>query len=235
MKGETILCVGYPDAEISELSEALELEGATVRSEERDERCVRAAHEICPSLVLVSPSSPGDDRFDWIQRLREEPGSREAAIVLLALHPGSCHIDGCRAQGADDCVFGPIETDRCVERLRQIIKRRRIRVSLPPGIAIEHNGIFIDTDRHVVLVDGTEVSLSLSEFQLLVALATQPGRAFTREELLQRMQRGGRVDERNIDVRIRSIRSKLGPARDLIVTVRGVGYKLAEQDVASPR
>jgi two-component system phosphate regulon response regulator PhoB len=89
--------------------------------------------------------------------------------------------------------------------------------------------VLIDAGRHRVLVDDQDVAFTATEFRLLHFLATHPGRIFTRDHLLSRIiEDAAVVGERNIDVHIRSIRGKLGAYRDLIETVRGVGYRFFE-------
>ena len=90
----------------------------------------------------------------------------------------------------------------------------------------------IDISRHEVMVKGTHVDLTPSELRLLHLLASQPGRVFTRDQLLSRViGEGAYVIDRNIDVHIRGIRKKLGSHKDQIQTVRGVGYRFSAQGV----
>jgi len=101
---------------------------------------------------------------------------------------------------------------------------RRVNAALPAN-----PGLVIDADRRTVAADGRNISLSRIEFELLTVLASQPGRVFTRENLLDRAwPDGGLVTDRTVDAHIKSLRRKLGsPA--WIETVRGVGYRLAEK------
>lgn len=100
--------------------------------------------------------------------------------------------------------------------------------SIPAGVHIEHGDLVIDTDKYQVLVRDKEIHLTLTEFQLLLALASAPGRVFSREQLLGGIQRHHAIDKRNIDVHILQIRKKFGRLGNMIVTVRSLGYKLRD-------
>jgi DNA-binding response OmpR family regulator len=94
---------------------------------------------------------------------------------------------------------------------------------------LERGGISVDLARHEVRIDGEPVELTLAEFRLLAALASQPGRVFPRARLVQQITAGGyQISERNVDVHVAALRRKLGPSGDMISTVRGIGYKLKE-------
>jgi two-component system phosphate regulon response regulator PhoB len=111
----------------------------------------------------------------------------------------------------------------------------RVKARLRPAAAsgsegreerIAHGGLVVDPVRHAVFVDSVPVDLTATQFRLLKVFARNPGRVFTRDELLTRVIRGDAiVTDRNIDVHVRAIRRKLGSYRDLIETIRGVGYR----------
>jgi two-component system phosphate regulon response regulator PhoB len=95
---------------------------------------------------------------------------------------------------------------------------------------LEHQGVQIDRVRHRACVNDRELDLTPTEFRLLECLLRQPGRAFTRHHLMDAaIGDGAVVLERTIDVHIKTLRRKLGPAGDLIETVRGVGYRFSEE------
>ena len=96
------------------------------------------------------------------------------------------------------------------------------------GARIERENLVLDEAKYQVTLNDQEVPLTLTEFKLLFALASSPGRVFSRDQLLQKIQGDIWVDERNIDVHVRSIRKKLGAESSVISTVRGVGYKFAD-------
>src|SRR5262249_21264831 len=99
----------------------------------------------------------------------------------------------------------------------------------PTTARIQRGDLVIDPARFEVTLEGKQVSFTLTEFKILSILAANPGRVYTRGLLLDRIQGGDvYVDDRNIDVHIRAIRRKLGEQAEMVVTVRGVGYKFRD-------
>jgi len=96
---------------------------------------------------------------------------------------------------------------------------------------VVHGDLTIDPARHRTLVNGAEVALTATEFRIFHYLASRPGRVFARDQILaSALGPNVVVTDRSVDVHIRSIRKKLGGARDLIETVRGIGYRFAEPE-----
>ena len=107
--------------------------------------------------------------------------------------------------------------------------QRRFEAGGEPADVVEHLGVRIDRVRHRAYVEGKELDLTPTEFRLLESLLRQPGRAFTRAQLMDAaIGEGAIVLERTIDVHVKSLRRKLGPAGEYIETVRGVGYRFRE-------
>ena len=115
-----------------------------------------------------------------------------------------------------------------VARIKAVLRRGALAESQSRERIVIQN-LVIDTARHEVRVSDQLVNLTATEFKILHQLASQPGRAFTREQLLNRVVgMGVVVVDRNIDVHIRSVRKKLGEAAEMIQTIRGVGYRLLD-------
>jgi DNA-binding response OmpR family regulator len=132
--------------------------------------------------------------------------------------------------GADDYVTKPFRVRELVARVRAVLRRTGVEKSDSPKNCIEIGTLKIDSERYEVRVEGQPIELTLAEFRLLWALASNPGRVLTREQLLSKITAGTAfIIDRNVDVHVRAVRKKLGPARKLITTVRGVGYKLRDQ------
>jgi two-component system phosphate regulon response regulator PhoB len=134
--------------------------------------------------------------------------------------------------GADDYVTKPFKVKPLIHRIKALLRR-----SLPERAHADRvtvQGLEIDRVNHQVKVNGNELLLTPTEFRLLWVLARQPGRPFSRHELMD-SSRGEDANalERTIDVHIRSLRQKLDEQADLIETVRGVGYRFRPQAVAS--
>ena len=129
--------------------------------------------------------------------------------------------------GADDYVTKPFSVKVLLQRIRAL--QRRTDVTQDASQIVEHLGVSIDKVKHRATVEGEELDLTPTEFRLLECLLRQPGRAFTRTQLMDSaIEEGALVLERTIDVHIKSLRRKLGVAGDYIETVRGVGYRFKE-------
>jgi len=132
--------------------------------------------------------------------------------------------------GADDYVTKPFSTKVLLQRVKAL--QRRSEGAAEAGDAIEHLGVRIDRVRHQASVHGKPADLTPTEFRLLECMLRQPGRAFTRHQLMDAaIGEGSVVLERTIDVHVKTLRRKLtdvGAAADLIETVRGVGYRFRE-------
>ena len=130
--------------------------------------------------------------------------------------------------GADDYVTKPFSVKVLLQRIRVLLQRRSQKVEEADRLSM--HGIQLDRTGHQVLCEGRPVALTRTEFRLLDAMMSQPGRAFTRNDLLSSAIGDETVVlERTIDVHIRSLRQKLGARADAIETVRGVGYRFARQ------
>ena len=129
--------------------------------------------------------------------------------------------------GADDYVTKPFSPRELALRVRALLRRRR--GTQGEDNLLEHHGIQLDLERHRCSVDGREVTLTAKEFGLLVTLMRRPGHVLSRERLLENAWGSEiTVTLRTIDTHLKRLREKLGPAGDVIETVRGVGYRIAE-------
>jgi len=129
--------------------------------------------------------------------------------------------------GADDYVTKPFSVKVLMERIKALLRRRE--GDGEKTDVINHLGVRIDRVRHRAYVEGQELDLTPTEFRLLESLLRQPGRAFTRAQLMDAaIGEGAIVLERTIDVHVKSLRRKMGVAGEYIETVRGVGYRFRE-------
>ncbi|OFW55349.1 MAG: DNA-binding response regulator [Actinobacteria bacterium RBG_16_70_17] len=176
-----------------------------------------------PDLVILDVGMPGIDGFEVLQRIRAD--SDVPVIMLTARSEEVDRVVGLTV-GADDYVTKPFSPRELAARIRAVLRRGR-----RPGEeeVLRFPGLSIDLARREVLRDGEAVTLTTLEFDLLAALASGPGRVFTRDQLLQRVWGFDYFGvDRVVDVHVANIRKALGDdAADpaVVGTVRGVGYR----------
>ncbi|HVJ22055.1 MAG TPA: response regulator transcription factor [Polyangiaceae bacterium] len=132
--------------------------------------------------------------------------------------------------GGDDYVTKPFSPRELTTRVKAVLRRTSGAQTRPSGDSISHGDVEIDRSKHEVKVRGERVTLTVTEFSILETLLEQPGRLFTRAQLIQRAYaHDNHITERTVDTHVRRIRSKLRPFDvDVIETVHGLGYRAAE-------
>ncbi len=225
--GKQILIVD--DDALMRRSLALSLEGAGYRAETATsaEEALEAVAARRPDLVLLDIGLPGIDGLEALRLLRQRLDA--PVIFVTARRRELDEILGLEL-GADDYVTKPFDTDVLLARIRAVLRRARQAPAERRPAPIEVGDLRIDPGAHTVSVRGEEVSLAPREFDLLLALAQEAGRVVPIDDLLQRVWGAEYVGEPQVVyVHIRWLREKLerDPQRPrMIVTVRGVGYKL---------
>jgi two-component system, OmpR family, phosphate regulon response regulator PhoB len=187
---------------------------------------LRKAQTLLPDLIILDlmlPSLPG---LEVCRELRAGEKTRDIPIIILSAKAEEMDQVVGFSLGADDYVTKPFSVKVLLQRIKAI--QRRFDGAGEPVDVIEHLNVRIDRVRHRAYVDDRELELTPTEFRLLECLIRQPGRAFTRHQLMDAaIGDGAIVLERTIDVHIKTLRRKLG-SLDLIETVRGVGYRFRE-------
>jgi DNA-binding response OmpR family regulator len=228
MARETLLVIEDERDIVEVIQYNFEREGYTVLSATNGEKGLDIARTKRPAAIILDLMLPGLDGLEVAKRLRQDPNTREIAIVMLTAKGEESDVILGLGVGADDYVTKPFKVKELLARVKAVLRRGPLQDEGPVGQRLERDGLVIDKAKYQVTVDGNDVPLTLSEFKLLAALASAPGRVFTRELLLDKIQGEAYVDERNIDVHVRSIRKKLGEETEYITTVRGVGYKFKD-------
>lgn len=188
------------------------------------------AFERAPyDVVILDVMMPYVDGFEACQRIREQS---DVPIVILTSRDGTDDIVHGFELGADDYITKPFKTAELIARVEAILRRVEGYKSRRAPPIVRVGPIEIDEPRHRVTVRGAEVNLTPMEFELLYFLAANAGQVFDRETLFREVWGYEYVGETNlVDVCVRRLREKVEeiPSRPrLIVTVRGVGYKLSE-------
>lgn len=187
---------------------------------------LRKAQTLLPDLILLDLMLPVLNGLDVCRELRSGERTRDIPIIILTAKSEETDQVVGFSMGADDYVTKPFSVKVLSQRIKAL--QRRVEGSTDPVEVIEYLGVKIDRVRHRTFVEGRELELTPTEFRLLECMLRQPGRAFTRHQLMDAaIGEGAIVLERTIDVHIKTLRRKLGDS-DLIETVRGVGYRFRE-------
>jgi two-component system phosphate regulon response regulator PhoB len=187
---------------------------------------LRKAQTLLPDLVLLDLMLPGLGGIEVCRELRAGERTRDIPIIILSAKAEETDQVVGFSLGADDYVTKPFSVKVLLQRIKALQRRQG---GSEPVDVVEYLSVRIDRVRHRAFVEGQELELTPTEFRLLECLLRQPGRAFTRHQLMDAaIGEGAIVLERTIDVHIKTLRRKLGDA-DLIETVRGVGYRFREK------
>ena len=227
----TRILVVEDDADIRELLQYnLAREGHEVTLAADGRAALAAARRQPPDLVLLDLMLPGLDGLEVCRQLRAERATSGAAIIMVTAKGEESDVVLGLGLGADDYVVKPFKANELVARVRAVLRRTREDTRVPADRRpVVQGPLRIDPERHRATLDDADVPLTATEFRILHYLASRPGRVFTRDQILTAsMGPDSMVLERNIDVHVRSIRRKMGRHRDLVETVRAIGYRFAE-------
>ena len=179
-------------------------------------------------MVLLDIMLPGEDGISVLKKLRSNPLTAKLPVMMLTAKGTEYDKVLGLDLGADDYVPKPFGMMELVARVKNLLRRAETG-ALPDEYRI--GGLFASVPRHIVTANGTEVKLTLKEFELLVFLMRNKGIVLTRDRILTAIWSYDFDGEtRTVDVHIRTLRSKLGECGCMIRTVRGVGYKIGEDE-----
>ena len=227
---KTILVVDDEPKIVQIARDYLEHAGLTVRAAQDGEAALAIARSAHPDLVILDLGLPGMDGLDVARALRKD--SPVPIIMLTARGEETDKLVGLEL-GADDYITKPFSPKELVARVRAVLRRVDAFVANADSDILRAADLVLDVPRMQVAVGGRPVELTPTEFQLLATLARQPGRIFTRAQLLDALH-GVAFEsyERAIDAHIKNIRRKIEPSpREprYILMVYGVGYKFADK------
>lgn len=184
-----------------------------------------AARHERPALIVLDLMLPGLSGYEVLEQLRADAGTQGIPVLMLtARREEQDRIRGL-AMGADDYLAKPFAPQELVLRVGAILRRG---VAKPDsGDALRIGAITIDRAEHRVSVDGRDVELTPTEYKLLMTLADRRGRVQDRAQLLETVwEAAPDIQTRTVDMHVQRLRAKLGPAGDVIETVRGFGYRV---------
>ena len=229
MKREKILAIEDEPDILELIHYNLEREGFRVLTARDGEDGMRIARQESPDLVLLDLMLPAMDGIEVCRRLRSDPATRSIAVVMVTAKGEEADLVLGLGMGADDYVTKPFSPKVLVARVKAVLRRGKLGDPDEVHEVVDRGPVVIDVPRHEVRIDKTSVEFTHTEFKLLHFLARYPGRVFTRDHLLSRVIGDDAIVlSRNIDVHVRAVRKKLGKHRDLVETIRGVGYRFKD-------
>lgn len=178
-----------------------------------------------PSLIVLDLMLPDIDGIEVCKRLQSDVRYRHIPIIMLTARGEELDRVLGLELGADDYVTKPFSPRELVARVKAVLRCNQI--TQQENIIRVHDDLVIDTQRFMVYVNGAAVELTATEFKLLKMLAAKRGVVFSRREILDNLWEAEKiVIDRTVDVHIKHLRDKLGPAAEYLKNVRGVGYKI---------
>lgn len=185
------------------------------------------ARRLEPALIVLDLMMPGMSGNDVLRSLKGDPRTAGIAVIILTARKDEVDRIVSLELGADDYVTKPFSPRELTLRVKSILSRRGGAPALARHTTIGE--IALDRDGHEVRVAGKKVDITAVEFRLLSALFRQPGRVFSRDELLTAVWGvDSDIEIRTVDTHLRRLRERLGCAAEQVQTVRGFGYRLSE-------
>jgi two-component system phosphate regulon response regulator PhoB len=206
----------------------LQKEGFTVQWERDGREGLLKAQSLLPDLVVLDLMLPGIDGLQICRLLKSDSRTRQVPVMMLTARSAETDEIVGFNMGADDYVTKPFRVQPLIHRIKALLKRYDTTETGKNIISL--HGIEIDRTNHFVKYNGELLDLTPTEFRMLWTLMSQPGRPFSRNELME-TSRGEDANalERTIDVHVRALRRKMHQAADLIETVRGIGYRFVRK------
>jgi phosphate regulon transcriptional regulator PhoB len=194
------------------------------------ERAMQIARSKAPDLVILDLMLPGIQGLEVCKRLRQDPSTAFIPIIMLTAKGDEIDKILGLEVGADDYITKPFSVKELVARVKAVLRRADVRKKPE---TFEFKGLRIDLRSYEVTVNGRNVNLSPTEFKLLRFLSQNPGRVYSRDQILDQVWGDeSYVEPRTVDVHIRRLRAQIEPdenSPDYIVTVRGAGYKFMDR------
>ena len=200
-------------------------EGYRVSTASSGPEALKSATDERPDLIVLDLMLPGLSGYDVLQELRQREDTRDLGVVVLtARREEGDRIKGLEL-GADDYLIKPFSPQELVLRIGAVL-RRLASPAVASGSVIAAGPMVIDRGAHRVSVDGKDIELTATEYNLLVLLAERRGRVQSRAQLLEYVWKANpTIQTRTVDMHMQRLRAKLGSAASCLETVRGFGYR----------
>lgn len=229
MAKERILLV-EDDKNISKLIKYnLEKQGYDCSAATSGENALDTLKKQSIDLIILDLMLPGIDGLEVCRTVKNDLKTKNIPVIILTAKGEEVDRVVGLELGADDYMVKPFSPRELILRIKAILRRKAPETSSKEILSI--NEIVVDIPKHRVTVKGKEIELTQMEFKLLVTLIERQGRVQTRERLLSDVWgMDPDIDTRTIDTHVKRLRSKLGKLGNIIETVRGLGYKLEDDD-----
>ena len=222
-----IYCVEDESAIRDLMVYTLQVSGFDAQGFENDADFWAAMKEQRPELIILDVMLPGEDGLTILRKLRSSPVTTDIPVIMATAKDSEYDKVIGLDSGADDYLAKPFGMMEMVSRIKAVLRRAGNR----QPVILSYGMIVLDENRHAVTIAGKAVLLTLKEYELLKLFMESPGRVFTRDIILSSVWGVDFAGEtRTVDVHIGTLRTKLEKAGDYIRTVRGVGYKLEEEN-----
>lgn len=193
--------------------------------------------QFSPNLIILDLMLPDRSGYDICRDLKADPATKNIPIIMLTARSSEYNrITGFEC-GVEDYVIKPFSPKELVLRVKAILARTAgpVPQAVDDSKTLQLGKLRIFPDEYRVMVEELEVPLTHTEFKILMALAAQPNRVKTREQMLEAVwqEEAELVMDRTVDAQVKRLRAKLGNAREMVETVRGLGYRLTVNTPAS--
>ncbi len=182
-----------------------------------------------PDLIILDLMLPSIDGLEVCRLIKQDVKTKNIPIIMLTAKSEEPDVIVGLRMGADDYVVKPFSPKILLARINAVL--RRVSTTLESEQVRRIENLVIDIPKHKVTVKEKKIELTNLEFNILEFLSRYPGRAFSRDQIMDNAWKEGKfIIDRSVDVHIRGLRKKMGKAADMVETVRGVGYKFKEID-----
>ena len=229
MPKEYILAVDDEEDILELVTFNLAREGYRVSSATTGEEALKTARNELPDIIVLDLMLPGIDGLQVTKVLKNDRQTKDIPIIMLTAKGEEADIVTGLELGADDYITKPFSPRVLVARVKAVLRRLTRSEGYEPK-TLTHGPLRLDQDRYKSYWDDTEVVLTVTEFRVLQALLSYPGKVYSRDELMDRAYPDGAiVSDRTIDSHVKRIRKKFEAAGgNPIVTVHGIGYRIEE-------
>lgn len=236
MKSSKIVVIDDEEDILELIRYNLEKEKALVQTFTSGLKAVQAIREQIPDLVICDWMMDDIDGLDICRLLKRDPVLLHIPFVMLTARGDEIDAVTALELGADEYLSKPVRMRELITRVKKIIGRSKMEVTvdkepeMPLPVASEKvlafGALVINIDNYTASLDNEPLDLTYTEFRLLQILISKPGRVYTRNQIMEKINGMDYfATERSIDVQVAGLRKKLGKYKDYVETVRGVGYR----------